>query len=43
MGFVLLRLLEEDKQGFAQNQKSIAILRELVAEVKAATPARKSG
>ena len=33
MGFVLLRLLEEDKQGFAQNEKSIGILRQLTAEV----------
>jgi uncharacterized protein len=34
-GFVLLRLLEEDKQSFAQNDKSIKALRQLTADVRA--------
>jgi uncharacterized protein len=32
-GFILLRLLEEDTQGFAQNDKSILALRDIVAKV----------
>ena len=43
MGFVLLRLLEEDKQGFAQNQKSIGALREMLADVKADHPGTSLG
>jgi hopanoid biosynthesis associated RND transporter like protein HpnN len=35
MGFVLLKLRQEDKQGFAQNEESITALRRLVADVKA--------
>ena len=33
-GFILLRFLEEDTQSFAQNDKSIAALRQLTAEAK---------
>ncbi|MEN6458686.1 MAG: MMPL family transporter [Thermoguttaceae bacterium] len=34
MGFILLRLQEEDKKSFAQNSESIRILRELTAGAK---------
>ena len=34
MGFVLLKLREEDKQGFAQNEESITALRRMMADVK---------
>jgi hopanoid biosynthesis associated RND transporter like protein HpnN len=43
MGFVLLKLLEEDKQGFAQNNESINALRRLAAEVMARHPDTKIG
>ena len=33
-GFILLRLLEEDKQSFAQNDESIKVLRQLTADVR---------
>jgi uncharacterized protein len=32
-GFILLRFLEEDKQGFAQNEESINVLKKLTADV----------
>ena len=34
MGFILLRLKEEDRQSFAQNQKSIQALQQIVAELR---------
>ena len=43
MGFVLLRLLEEDRQSFAQNNESISVLRQLTAEVQAQHPGTKIG
>ena len=43
MGFILLRLLEEDKQSFAQNSESIKVLRELTAEVKGRHPGTQIG
>ncbi len=42
-GFILLRLLEEDKQSFAQNSGSIKVLRELAAAVKARHPGTQIG
>jgi len=43
MGFILLRLLEEDKKSFAQNSESIGALRRLIAEVKAQRPGTQIG
>ncbi|MEN6451684.1 MAG: MMPL family transporter, partial [Thermoguttaceae bacterium] len=43
MGFILLRLLEEDKQSFAQNNESIKVLRELTAAVKERHPGVQVG
>ncbi len=42
-GFVLLRLLEEDKQSFAQNDESIKVLRQLTAEVRSRHAGTKIG
>lgn len=43
MGFVLLRLLEEDQQSFAQNNRSITALRQLCAESQSKHPGTKIG
>ncbi len=43
MGFILLRLLEEDKQSFAQNAESIKVLRQLTTEVQTRYPGTKIG
>jgi len=43
MGYVLLRLLDEDKQNFAQNDASITILRQMIGEVKSRHPGIKVG
>ena len=43
LGFILLRLLEEDKQSFSQNEASIGILRQFAAEVQAKYPGTKIG
>ncbi len=43
MGFVLLRLLEEDKQSFAQNAESVQVLRQLTADVQSRFPGTKIG
>ncbi len=43
MGFILLRLLEEDKQSFAQNSGSIKVLRQLTSEVKGRHPGTQIG
>ena len=43
MGFMLLRLLEEDKQSFAQNSGSIDVLRQLAAEVRSRHPGVRIG
>ncbi len=43
MGFVLLRLVEEDRQSFAQNSTSIEILRQLAAEIETRHPGTKVG
>ncbi len=42
-GFVLLRLMEEDKQSFAQNDESIKVLRQLTADVRSRHPGTKVG
>ena len=42
-GFILLRLLEEDKQSFAQNDESIKVLRQLAADVRSRHPGTKIG
>ena len=42
-GFVLLRLLEEDKQSFAQNDESVKVLRQLTADVRSRNPGTKIG
>ena len=42
-GFILLRLLEEDKQSFAQNDESIKVLRQLTAEVRSRHAGTKIG
>ncbi|MCD4727638.1 MAG: MMPL family transporter, partial [Pirellulales bacterium] len=42
-GFVLLKLLEEDTQSFAQNSESIDSLRRITAEIKARHPGAKIG
>lgn len=42
-GFVLLRLTEEDKQSFAQNDESIKLLRKLTADVASRHPGVKLG
>jgi len=43
MGFILLRLLEEDTQSFAQNSQSIEFLRQLIADIGARHPEVKIG
>ncbi len=43
MGFVLLRLLEEDRQSFAQNSESITVLRQLASEIQSRHPGTKIG
>ena len=43
MGLVLLRFVEKDKQNFAQNSESIAVLRQLTAEVQSRHPGTKIG
>ena len=43
MGFILLRLLEEDKQSFAQNAGSINVLRQLTSDVQTRFPGTKIG
>ena len=43
MGFVLLRLKEEDRQSFAQNHESIVALQQLTAEIGAKYPKLKIG
>jgi hopanoid biosynthesis associated RND transporter like protein HpnN len=43
IGFVLLRLKEEDRQSFAQNDGSIKTLRQLMAEVQSQHPGVKIG
>ena len=43
MGFILLRLKEEDRQSFAQNQESIDALHQLIAEVGPKYPGLKIG
>ena len=43
MGFILLKLVQEDKRGFAQNNESIIALRRLAAEVMAQHPGVKIG
>lgn len=43
MGFILLRLLEEDRQSFAQNNQSITTLRQLCTESQAQHPGTKIG
>ncbi len=42
-GFVLLKLMEEDTQSFAQNSESIDALRRITAEIKARHPGAKIG
>jgi uncharacterized protein len=42
-GFILLRLLEEDNQSFAQNDESIKVLRQLAADVRSRHPGTKIG
>jgi hypothetical protein len=42
-GFILLRLLEEDKQSFAQNDESIKVLRKLTADVRSRHAGTKIG
>ena len=42
-GFILLRLLEEDNQSFAQNDESIKVLRQLTADVRSRHPGTKIG
>jgi hopanoid biosynthesis associated RND transporter like protein HpnN len=42
-GFILLRLLEEDKQSFAQNDESIKVLRQLTADVRSRHVGTKIG
>ena len=43
MGFVLLKLREEDKQSFAQNSESIGVLRQITAAVQSLYPGTKIG
>ncbi|MCE5269227.1 MAG: MMPL family transporter [Planctomycetaceae bacterium] len=43
MGFILLRLIEEDRQSFAQNDESIKVLRALAADVNGRHPGTKVG
>ena len=43
MGFVLLRLFEEDTQSFAQNSESIKVLRQLASEVERRHPGTSVG
>lgn len=42
-GFILLRFLEEDNQGFAQNDASVKALRQLTANVRSRHPGTKIG
>jgi hopanoid biosynthesis associated RND transporter like protein HpnN len=42
-GFVLLRLVEEDKQSFAQNDESIKVLRQVTADVRSRHAGTKVG
>ncbi|MEN6407267.1 MAG: MMPL family transporter [Thermoguttaceae bacterium] len=43
LGFVLLKLIEEDRQSFAQNKESIKVLREITAGVQTRHPGTKLG
>ncbi|MEN6366742.1 MAG: MMPL family transporter [Thermoguttaceae bacterium] len=43
MGFVLLKLIEEDRQSFAQNKESIKVLREITADVESRHPGTTLG
>jgi uncharacterized protein len=43
MGFILLRLLEEDRQSFAQNNESIRVLRQIAAETQSRHAGTKIG
>ncbi len=43
LGFILLRLLEEDRQSFAQNKEAITVLRRYAAEAQRRFPGTKVG
>jgi uncharacterized protein len=43
MGFILLRLREEDTQSFAQHDEPIKVLRQLAADVQSQNPGTKIG